>query len=428
MLSALICGLDAYHAGNGNPEEYPHRESISLMEGSCNTVNLNCGGGGQKGDPGPAGPAGEVGPEGPPGVPGPTGLDGLPGLPGRKGDDGHPGLAGPPGIPGENGLPGLRGAVGETGPAGIPGSDAEVDTDAIRRGVIKSIGVSGCDELKRVHGITDSGSYLLRTEPHPGHIVFKLERCDFMLHRGITTCDEIRDTHGHKEHGYYLVQEAWNTTERFIHCDFEEWEGVATCQELAERFRFGPSESGRYYLKPDPGSPAYRVHCNFNISSGEALTEVWHDSMEEIEAGDCEDRYCYTRHIGYEVNMENMIHIIEKSRGCRQYLKARCQGVVLSWEGVPWGFWVSRNGQNMTYWAGGNTNSYCSCGQTLSCVDDEKLCNCNSNDEDAIVVDEGFLMDSLQLPVIALSFGDSGSADEIAWHTLGSLECWGKAS
>ena len=45
----------------------------------------------------------------------------------------------------------------------------------------------------------------------------------------------------------------------------------------------------------------------------------------------------------------------------------------------PYGYWTSRTGEIMNFWAGAEENSYkCACGMNNSCFEKEKWCNCDS--------------------------------------------------
>ena len=92
---------------------------------------------------------------------------------------------------------------------------------------------------------------------------------------------------------------------------------------------------------------------------------------------------------------------------------------------IPWAWWVSRDGAQMTYWGGAPPNSSkCKCGITDSCVVPGTRCNCDQNNY-IWTGDSGDLTDKDTLPVTELRFADTGSDTEIAYHTLGALRCWG---
>ena len=126
--------------------------------------------------------------------------------------------------------------------------------------------------------------------------------------------------------------------------------------------------------------------------------------------------------------MEQVIVIIELSEKCEQFIKYECYNAGL-WLSQSWSWWVSRDGAKMTYWGGAPPgSSKCKCGMTDSCVVKGKLCNCDQNNN-IWTEDSGGLTDKDTLPVTELRFGDTGTTkegdDEIGYHTLGALRCWG---
>ena len=91
-----------------------------------------------------------------------------------------------------------------------------------------------------------------------------------------------------------------------------------------------------------------------------------------------------------------------------------------------YGWWVSRDGDKMTYWGGSNsTYPYkCACGVTGTCADNRYGCNCDKNDN-VWREDSGLLTTKSHLPVKQLRFGDAIPPNELGYHTLGKLRCYG---
>ena len=142
-----------------------------------------------------------------------------------------------------------------------------------------------------------------------------------------------------------------------------------------------------------------------------------------------EDAGSYSRKIKYDISMEQIVAIINKSRRCEQFIKYECHMTGLKFH-KPTAWWVSRDGVAMTYWGGAEPGSNnCSCGMTSTCISqsETKKCNCDQN-EDLWTGDSGYLADKSTLPVSELRFGDTGKLNEyneIGYHTLGKLQCWG---
>ena len=136
----------------------------------------------------------------------------------------------------------------------------------------------------------------------------------------------------------------------------------------------------------------------------------------------------YIRKVKYNISMEHVIAIIERSQKCEQFIKYECYNSALWFDG-PDAWWVSRGGAQMKYWGGAPPgSSKCKCGMTDSCVVKGTRCNCDQN-ENIWTEDSGDLTDKDSLPVTELRFGDTGRThddhDEIGYHTLGALRCWG---
>ena len=124
--------------------------------------------------------------------------------------------------------------------------------------------------------------------------------------------------------------------------------------------------------------------------------------------------------------MEQIVAIINQSQECKQFIKYECFDSCLlnNTNDSQYGCWVSRNGENMTYWGGAKPGSNCcTCGMTNSCAKRNKKCN-DTNDPQ-LREDSCYLTDKNTLPVIELRFGDNGSSGAYGYHTLGKLRCWG---
>ena len=72
--------------------------------------------------------------------------------------------------------------------------------------------------------------------------------------------------------------------------------------------------------------------------------------------------------VKYNISMEQVIAIIERSRECTQFIKYECYNAGLYFGPNPVSWWVSRDGAKMTYWGGALPgSSKCKCGMTDSC-------------------------------------------------------------
>ena len=184
--------------------------------------------------------------------------------------------------------------------------------------------------------------------------------------------------------------------------------------------------SGNYLIDPDGvlGKDPFPVYCNMTDKGGVGVTVVGHDMENRTQVIGYEKRGEYFVDIHYRSASISQLKAL--SDYCQQFIKYECFHARLIEGGYSW--WVSRDGQKMTYWGGANlATGGCACGLTRSCTDDESLkCNCDKNDENWRE-DSGFLTIKSHLPVKQLRFGETGQAKfrEEGYHTLGKLECYG---
>ena len=183
--------------------------------------------------------------------------------------------------------------------------------------------------------------------------------------------------------------------------------------------------SGDYLIDPDGvlGKDPFPVYCNMTDKGGVGVTVVGHDMENRTQV----IRYEKCVDIHYRsASISQLKALTEASDNCQQFIKYECFHARLNKGGFSW--WVSRDGQKMTYWGGANLKTDgCACGLTRSCADDESLkCNCDKNDENWRE-DSDFLTIKSHLPVKQLRFGDTGKAKfrEEGYRTLGKLECYG---
>ena len=187
--------------------------------------------------------------------------------------------------------------------------------------------------------------------------------------------------------------------------------------------------SGDYFIDPDGvlGEDPFPVYCNMTDKGGVGVTVVGHDSENRTQVKGYERPGNYSLDVHYRsASISQLKALTEASDNCQQFIKYECFRALLIKDGTSW--WVSRDGQNMTYWGGANFKTGgCACGVTRSCADDQSLkCNCDKNDKNWRE-DSGFLTIKSHLPVKQLRFGDTGGEhlDEEGYHTLGKLECYG---
>ena len=186
--------------------------------------------------------------------------------------------------------------------------------------------------------------------------------------------------------------------------------------------------SGDYVIDPDgvQGENPFSVYCNMTDKEGIGVTVVSHDSESRTHVNGFEDPGSYSRGIQYTgTSLSQLKGLTEASKSCQQFIKFECWSALLSVN--DHGYWLSRDGEQMTYWGGATYGNRCACGMSNSCADRDPhpyLCNCDKNDN-TWREDSGLLTNKSHLPVSQLRFGDTGQSDEEGYHTLGKLKCYG---
>ena len=187
--------------------------------------------------------------------------------------------------------------------------------------------------------------------------------------------------------------------------------------------------SGDYVIDPDgvQGENPFSVYCNMTDREGIGVTVVSHDSEKRTHVNGFEAPGSYSRDIHYiGASLSQLKGLTEASKSCEQFIKFECFSALLSEK--DHGYWLSRDGEKMTYWGGATYGNRCACGMSNSCADPQYLCNCDKNDN-TWREDSGLLTNKSHLPVSQLRFGDtsrqSDGKDEEGYHTLGKLKCYG---
>ncbi|XP_006816028.1 contactin-associated protein-like 4 [Saccoglossus kowalevskii] len=291
--------------------------------------------------------------------------------------------------------------------------------------VMDESGFRGC--MKDIY-IGPTSIDLLALHENPDNIL--------MLDINIDTCSIVdRCNPDPCEHGGKCYQH-W---EDFI-CDCSTTGyGGATChtsqyERSCEVYKQLGRNSGSYFIDPDLSGPLapFQVYCDMEDIQELATVEVSHDSEERTQVKNFGPAGSYRRTIDYyKISMEQLGAMIDNSESCSQSIKYECRNSRLlnspleNEDDKPYGWWVSRNNDNMHYWGGaGPGTRKCACGIELTCASSDKWCNCdirdNSNRED-----EGELIDKEYLPVQELRFGDTLGASSEGYHTLGKLTCRG---
>ena len=170
----------------------------------------------------------------------------------------------------------------------------------------------------------------------------------------------------------------------------------------------------------------YDVICDMTDKDGVGVAVISHDSENRTLVKGYDRKGSYSRDIHYTgANLSQIASLTRVSLRCEQFIKYECfHSMLLHSNGEdPFGWWVSRDGDKMTYWSGATKNGKCACGVNNTCVDSNRGCNCDKNDH-KWREDSGFLTNKTKLPVKQLRFGDTGHTKEQGYHTLGKLKCY----
>ena len=205
-----------------------------------------------------------------------------------------------------------------------------------------------------------------------------------------------------------------------------------TCSDI--KSHSSQAVSGSYVIDPDGegGHQPFTVYCDMTDKNGVGVTVVSHDSEDRMLVNGYEGQGTYVRNVHYIApgltSVEQIAGLPTASANCEQFIKYECKGNPLLYNGDKYGWWVSRNWEEMNYWGGATPADVnkCACGLTNSCTDPSDGCNCDIEDG-TWREDSGLLTEKSDLPVLQMKFGDTGESGEEGYHTLGKFKCYGSA-
>ncbi|XP_056376863.1 uncharacterized protein LOC130273681 isoform X2 [Hyla sarda] len=190
----------------------------------------------------------------------------------------------------------------------------------------------------------------------------------------------------------------------------------------------GVQESGTYTIDPDgvgQGESDFPVECDMASDSTTGITIVGHDSEGKERVSSCQTPGCYSRVITYKAtSLAQLYTLTSISEHCEQFVKLDCRHV--RFLDGPWGWWVSRDGEQIHSWGGASTNSgRCACGENGECALGTTTCNCDAYDN-LWRMDEGAITDKSTLPIQEFRFGGTSNVPlAMVFHRIGKLRCWG---
>ncbi|XP_077972789.1 contactin-associated protein-like 2 [Styela clava] len=207
-----------------------------------------------------------------------------------------------------------------------------------------------------------------------------------------------------------------------------ECKGKASITNCAGLKRSG-YPSGYYNIEPNANVDPFNVYCDMDSYPGTGITEISHNKPGS--------RLYYYSETSVDVSynnatMDQIEALINSSENCEQYISWRCYRTGMFSNGHTW--WLSRDGEKMTYWGGARPDhdGYCGCGETGTCLPGNSYsykCNCDYyNYDGATRVDAGYLYDKSTLPVTHMQFAmDSyyyyGYSSD-GYYELGNLRCY----
>ena len=184
--------------------------------------------------------------------------------------------------------------------------------------------------------------------------------------------------------------------------------------------------NGNYLINPDGagGVTPFTVFCDMNDKAGVGVTIISHDRETRTLVKGYDAPGSYSRDVRYAgASLAQLASLTRVSSHCEQFIKYECYHSVLLRDHYGW--LVSHDGANMTYWGGASPDSNkCACGMNDTCADPLFPCSCDSNRWEWLE-DSGLLTHKSDLPVSQLRFGDTGASHEQGYHTLGKLKCYG---
>lgn len=190
--------------------------------------------------------------------------------------------------------------------------------------------------------------------------------------------------------------------------------------------------TGDYIIDPDGfgGMTPFSVFCV--LSGDQRWTLFKHNRPHMATVDGYVAPGSFSAKFSYTNSLSQIAEVISVSTHCQQRFTYKCRKAMLmaNYDGLdgPYGWWVSRDGQNQYYWGGADPGSYsCGCYKEGNCYQHPKYkCNCDANDL-TWRFDVGDFTDKSTLPVTEVRLGDTGNDDEDEGrYKVGYLMCDGE--
>ena len=183
-----------------------------------------------------------------------------------------------------------------------------------------------------------------------------------------------------------------------------------------------PGSQRFFWIMPEGISTAVYARC-FKQADSTYMMRINHNGEARTYSSGYESSQSYHKSFTYLINsLSDIAAVVDVLGSCKQFTKVECKHMVYT----AYGGLVGRNGKFYSGYLGGGLaeGKGCACGVTTSCHTSTRLCNCDSN-VDTLLKDEGYVTNSTILPITGIKLGDTGSSTEYAYHTVGSLQCYG---
>ncbi|XP_077547091.1 axotactin isoform X2 [Haemaphysalis longicornis] len=194
-----------------------------------------------------------------------------------------------------------------------------------------------------------------------------------------------------------------------------------TCQEL---FLVGYRKSGTYKIDIDRNGPLPPAHveCDMQRPDGSIATKVNHNMQREMVVRKYGLEGFYMDITYREFTPEMLQSLILASKQCYQHISYECFKAPLGLESYTW--MESSARRHYVSSIGSGRPAWCQCGETRSCSNASRLCNCDVADG-RWRLDEGIFHKQEDLGILRIyMLQPKGLAhDAEARMTLGPLEC-----
>ncbi len=113
-------------------------------------------------------------------------------------------------------------------------------------------------------------------------------------------------------------------------------------------------------LKDNPIRPKTGSQERWSFSLAPVICGL---SKQVVSHGSSFSKHVFVDLLPTGVTEEQLDSLLQSSSRCSQYLLWECKGATLT----DYNWWVSRQGERMTYWGGGDDRYFCGCLRNRSC-------------------------------------------------------------